>query len=505
MMQVALCAQPIPIGVLGKYTMPLFIVDEVREITSARLLTDWEARAAKQGIRRLCTDSRDIGDGDLFVAIKGERMDGHDFVPAALKKGAVGALVQDGYRLSASIPQRGGRKPVVLSVPDTLRAYQQLATYHRNRFQIPVVAVTGSNGKTTTKEMVADVLAQRWPVLRTEGNLNNRIGVPQTLFRLAPRHKAAVIEMGVDQTGQTARLCEIARPTIGLITNIGPDHLEFFGTMDVSAQAKGELLECLPPEGHAVLNADDSYFGYLAARARCEVLSFGLSSNAQVRADQLTMGSRQGTQFHLRLPGRGRPQLVSIRVHGVHNVLNALAAAAVGHVMGLSPATIAEGLARFRPAAMRSQVLTVGGIRIINDCYNANPASMKAAIDLLLALGAGARSVAVLGDMLELGPSAPALHREVGAYLAERGVTHLIACGALGKHVAEGARSAGMAPERVVHEPDAARAGAALQALAQEGDVVLVKASRGMKMEQAVDMLAGASGETATGKQAQGH
>lgn len=217
------------------------------------------------------------------------------------------------------------------------------------------------------------------------------------------------------------------------------------------------------------------------------------------------MGSRQGTQFHLRLPGRGKPQPVSMRVHGVHNILNALAAAAVGQAMGLSSATIAEGLARFRPAAMRSQVLTVGGIRIINDCYNANPASMKAAIDLLLALGAGARSVAVLGDMLELGPSAPALHREVGVYLAERGVTHLIACGTLGRHVAEGARIAGMATERVVHEPDAAHAGAALQALAQDGDVVLVKASRGMKMEQAVEMLAGPSRETATGKQAQGH
>jgi len=505
MMQVAVCVQPVPIGVLGKYTMPLFIVDEIREITSARLLTEWEARAAKQGIRRLCMDSREVGEGDLFVAIKGERMDGHEFVLAALKKGAVGALVQDDYRLPPSLPQRGGRKPVLLGVPDTLRAYQQLAAYHRNRFQIPVVAVTGSNGKTTTKEMVADVLAQRWPVLRTEGNLNNRIGVPQTLFRLAPRHKAAVIEMGVDQTGQTARLCEITRPTIGLITNIGPDHLEFFGTMDVSAQAKGELLEFLPPEGHAVLNADDAYFGYLASRARCDVLSFGLSAKAQVRAERLTLGSRQGTQFHLRLPGRSKPQLVSMRVHGMHNVLNALAAAAVGHAMGLSPVTIAEGLARFRPAAMRSQVLTVGGIRIINDCYNANPASMKAAIDLLLALGADSRSVAVLGDMLELGPSAPALHREVGAYLAERGVTQLIACGALGKLVAEGARSAGMAPERVLHEPDAVRAGAALQALVKEGDVVLVKASRGMKMEQAVEMLGGASRDAATGKRAQGH
>jgi UDP-N-acetylmuramoyl-tripeptide--D-alanyl-D-alanine ligase len=505
MMLLAVCRQPAPVGVLGKYTMPLFIVDEIREIASARLLTGWEARVAKQGIRRLCTDSRDIGTGDLFVAIKGERMDGHEFVLAALKKGAVGALVQDDYRLPPSVQQRAARGPVILSVPDTLRAYQQLAAYHRNRFQIPVVAVTGSNGKTTTKEMVADVLAQRWPVLRTEGNLNNRLGVPQTLFRLAPRHKAAVIEMGVDQAGQTARLCEIARPTIGLITNIGPDHLEFFGTMDVSAEAKGELLEFLPPEGRAVLNADDAYFGYLAARARCEVLSFGLSSKAQVRAERLTMGSKQGTQFHLRLPGRGRPQPVSIRVHGLHNILNALAAAAVGHAMGLSAVTIAEGLARFRPAAMRSQVLTVGGIRIINDCYNANPASMKAAIDLLLALGAGARSVAVLGDMLELGPSAPALHREVGAYLAERGVTHLIACGVLGKHVAEGARSAGMAAERVMHEPDAARAGTALQALVQDGDVVLVKASRGMKMEQAVEMLAGAPRDAATGKRAQGH
>ena len=447
-MLVALCGQPVPAGELGKYTMPLFIVDEIREIVSARVLTGGDARAAKQGIRRLCTDSREIGEGDLFVAIKGERMDGHDFVLAALKKGAVGALVQDDYRVPAPLQQGAGRRPVLLGVPDTLRAFQDLAAYHRNRFQIPVAAVTGSNGKTTTKEMTADVLAQRWPVLRTEGNLNNRIGVPQTLLRLAPRHKAAVVEMGVDQLGQTARLCEITRPTIGLITNIGPDHLEFFGTMDVSAQAKGELLEFLPPEGSAVLNADDHYFGYLASRARCEVLSFGLSSGAQVRAERLAMGSRQGTQFFLRLPGRSKPQLVSIRVHGLHNILNALAAAAVGHAMGLSPATIAEGLAKFKPAAMRSQVLTVGGFRIINDCYNANPASMKAAVDLLMELGAGARTVAVLGDMLELGPSAPALHREVGAYLADRGVAHLIACGQLGRHVAEGAHAAGMAADR---------------------------------------------------------
>jgi len=494
-----------PSGALGKYTMPLFIVDEIREITSARLLTAGDARVGKQGIRRLCTDSREAGEGDLFVAFKGERMDGHDFVLAALKKGAIGALVQDGYVVPPAVAHRSVRPPVVLAVPDTLRAFQQLAAYHRNRFSIPVVAVTGSNGKTTTKEMVADVLAQRWPVLRTEGNLNNRIGVPQTLFRLAPRHKAAVVEMGVDQAGQTARLCELVRPTIGLITNIGPDHLEFFSSLDASAQAKGELLEFLPPEGYAVLNADDAYFGYLAARVRCRVLSFGFSWKADVRADRLTLGAQQGTQFHLRLPGHGRPQPVSMRVHGAHNVLNALAAAAVGHAMGLGPVTIAEGLARFRPAAMRSQVFTVGGVRIINDCYNANPASMKAAIDLLVTLGAGARTVAVLGDMLELGPAAQALHREIGVYLAEKGIAQLIVCGALGEHIAEGARDAGMPAERVVHVPDAARAGAALKALVQAGDVVLVKASRGMKMEQAVAMLAGAARNAGESKRALGH
>lgn len=493
MMLVATCRQPAPIAEVWKYTMPLFIVEEIQEIVSAQLLAGRDVRAAKQGVRRLCTDSREIGDGDLFVALKGERMDGHDFVPAALQQGAVGALVEDGYRLPPSVRRRAvrgrARVPVLLGVPDTLRAFQQLAAHHRNRFQIPVVAVTGSNGKTTTKEMTADVLAQRWPVLRTEGNLNNRIGVPQTLLRLTPRHKAAVVEMGVDQTGQTARLCEITRPTIGLITNIGPDHLEFFGTMDVSAQAKGELLEFLPPEGSAVLNADDAYFGYLAARARCEVVSFGLSSKAQVRADRLVMGSRDGAQFQLRLPGRGKPQPVALRVHGLHNVLNALAAAAVGHVMGLSPATIAEGLARFRPAVMRSQVLTVNGIRVINDCYNANPASMNAAIDLLRELSAGARSIAVLGDMLELGPASVSLHREVGAYLAARGVSHLIACGTLGKSLADGARDSGMAPDRIQHEPDAPRAGTTLKALARAGDVVLVKASRGMKMERVIEAL----------------
>src|SRR6185503_16904949 len=295
--------------------------------------------------------------GDLFVALRGDRYDGHDFVPAVLAQGAVGAIVHDEYRLppsAAAVRRIDGRPvPFLFGVRDPLFAYQQLATHHRGRFHIPVVAVTGSNGKTTTKDMVAAVLAQRWPVLKTEGNFNNRIGVPFTLLRLTSRHHAAVIEMGVDQQGQTTRLCEIVKPTIGLITNIGPDHLEFFGSMEGSAQAKAELLDMLPADGTAILNADDHYFGYLAARAQCRVLSFGFSEMADVRASDVTSDVRQGTAFRLHLPGKSRPTAIRIKDHGHHNVNNALAPAAVRHPLALYGSKIAQELARFRPAAMR--------------------------------------------------------------------------------------------------------------------------------------------------------
>ena len=275
-----------------------------------------------------------------------------------------GALREPSFTMSTAFlqaPQRyawieGPSAPFLFGVRDPLFAYQQLATHYRSRFNIPVVAVTGSNGKTTTKEMVAAVLAQRWAVLKTEGNFNNRIGVPYTLFRLTTRHQAAVIEMGVDQQGQTTRLCEIVRPTIGVITNIGPDHLEFFGSMEGSAQAKAELLDLLPVDGTAIVNADDPYFDYLAARAQCRVMSFGFSEMADVRASGITSDVHQGTTFRLHLPGKSRPTIVRIKVHGTHNVTNALAAAAVGAVLNLSGSMIAQGLGRFRPAAMRSQV-----------------------------------------------------------------------------------------------------------------------------------------------------
>jgi UDP-N-acetylmuramoyl-tripeptide--D-alanyl-D-alanine ligase len=474
--------------------MPLLTVEELREVISTKILAGSGAGWMKQPARQISLDSRSIRSGDLFLAMKGERFDGHDFVGAALSRGAVGAIVHDSYDVGALAikPHPKRMAPFILGVRDPLFAYQQLATHHRSRFDIPVVAVTGSNGKTTTKEMVASVMAHRWRVLKTEGNLNNRIGVPQTLFRLNGRHEGAVIEMGVDHVGQTTRLCEMARPTIGIITNIGPDHLEFFGSMEGSAQSKAELLDLLPADGAAVLNADDPYYDYLAARAVCRVVSFGFSSKADVRATDMKSDGRNGTIFRLLLPGKVRHTIVRIHVQGDHNVTNALAAAAVGAVLGLPGAVIAQGLSRFRPAAMRSQVFVSHGVTVINDCYNANPASMKAAVQLLAQRGAGRKKIAVLGDMLELGSNAVPLHEEVGMFVSQRGIDQLVACGTLGRSLAEGAERAGFDRRNIVLAPDAAAAATAVKAIVKPGDVVLVKASRGMKLEQVAQVLQGA-------------
>jgi UDP-N-acetylmuramoyl-tripeptide--D-alanyl-D-alanine ligase len=297
--------------------------------------------------------------------------------------------------------------------------------------------------------------------------------------------------MGVDQQGQTTRLCEIVRPTIGVITNIGPDHLEYFGSMEGSAQAKAELLDQLPSDGMAILNADDFYFDYLAARAQCRVMAFGFSEMADVRASRVTSDARQGTTFRLHLPGKSRPTIVRIKVHGTHNVTNALAAAAVGASLNLSGSMIAQGLGRFRPAAMRSQVVTHHGVHFINDCYNANPASMKAAVQLLAQWSPARERIAVLGDMLELGHETGRMHRDVGQFLAAQGLSRLIVCGTLGRDIAEGARQGGMADSQIDEVADAAAAADHLKRIVRQGDVVLVKASRGMKMEQVVHALTG--------------
>jgi UDP-N-acetylmuramoyl-tripeptide--D-alanyl-D-alanine ligase len=473
--------------------MALLTLTELQEVIGARLLAGDVTGRPEQRIRQISLDTRSLRPGDLFLAIRGNRFDGHEFLGAALSRGAVGAIVLDSYNVSLLSRKRGSKRrvPFILGVHDPLSAYQRLAAYHRSKFRIPVVAVTGSNGKTTTKEMVASVMAHRWKILKTEGNLNNRLGVPQTLFRLNSRHQGAVIEMGVDNLGQTTSLCEIARPTIGIITNIGPDHLEFFGSMDVSAQAKAELLDLLPTDGTAILNADDPYFDNLAARARCRVVSFGFSVKADVRATHVKSDGRNGTIFHLQLPGKTRHTVVHIRAQGAHNISNALAAGAVGTVLGFPGIAIAQGLSHFRPAAMRSQVLVRHGVTLIIDCYNANPASMKAAVELLAQAGENRRTIAVLGDMLELGPNAAHMHEEVGGFVGRHDIDYMVTCGALGRSLARGARQAGLDHSRIVQVSDAQAAVAAVKTIVKPGDVVLIKASRGMRLELVAEALQG--------------
>lgn len=467
--------------------MAAFDSQEVVDATQGALILPG---GGKKRMLRVQTDSREIQSGDLFLALKGEKFDGHEFVQTACKLGARGIVVEEARarEMLSRLRQAGSASVMLVGVKDTLRAYQDLARFHRLRFSIPVVAITGSNGKTTTKEMVNQVLATRWRVHKTQGNFNNAIGVPRTLLGLQAKHQAAVIEMGVDQVGQTTRLCDMARPTSGVITNVGPDHLEFYGTLARSAASKAELLDWLQPDdGIAILNADDRYFGKFSRKAKCTVISFGLSARADVRAADSAWNGRR-TEFRLFLPNRKRARRATVRIMGSHNIANALAGAAVGSALGFSDDEIVLGLERFRPAPMRSEIRRWGGVLYLYDCYNANPASVKAALELLVGLDPARRTIAVLGDMLELGPQEAQFHKEIGREAAKLQVTHLIACGGFGENMKEGAqRVRGITQVTVVK--DVTEAGALLKKMVRRGDVVLIKASRGAKMERVLDAV----------------
>ncbi|MCA9471811.1 MAG: UDP-N-acetylmuramoyl-tripeptide--D-alanyl-D-alanine ligase [Nitrospirales bacterium] len=470
--------------------MASFTMEEILQATGGQLL--WAPSRVR--VRRVSTDSRQVRKGDLFVALTGPNFDGHHFVKHAFRDGAVGAVISQASWSTVSPwirryrPRDTSVRPFIIGVDDPLVGFQEIASLHRRRFSIPLVSVTGSNGKTTAKEMVAHVLATKWRALKTQGNFNNSIGVPHTLLRMTHGYEVAVIEMGVDQEGQTTRLCEIAQPTIGVITNVGPDHLEFFGTIDASARAKAELLPALPSHGIAVLNADDAYFKQFARKAKCRVLSYGFSSHAQVRASDVDT-DRRGSCFRLHLPERTRSIQVQLRVPGQHNISNALAGAAVGHALGVSGADIARGLSKTRPASMRSEIYRVQGVTYLYDCYNANPASMKAAIDLLMELSQGQRSIAVLGEMRELGKGESAFHREIGRYAARKNISCLLTCGPLGKELAAGARRNGMPASSVFALDEVIDAARTLKRLVRPRDVVLLKASRGVQLENVLDFM----------------
>jgi len=436
--------------------------------------------ACPDSFLRISTDTRTIGTGELFVPLVGENFDGHDFMDAAFEKGAACALCQFGRNET-----KFKGKPLI-EVPDTLRALQDIAAYIRaKRDDLLVVGITGTNGKTTTKEMLASILSLRGPVLKNEGNLNNEIGVPLTLLRLDGSHWASVVEMGMSGFGEIKRLAEIARPSIGVITNIGPGHLEKLGSIEGVARAKAELIDGLPEDGKAVLNIDDRFLKELAEANSGRLVSYGLLSGASVTASGIEE-SDAGIGFRLITPSGAVD--VTLPVMGVHNVYNALAAAAAAWSAGLSIADIKEGLEQFRPVRMRMETMEIGGARVINDAYNANPASMAAALTALASVKE-ARKIAVLGDMLELGSSAAKSHFDVGRLAGAEGLALLVLVGSHAHDTARGAAEAGMEEDRIIVASGADEAAAVLAEKMRRGDNILVKGSRSMKMERIIEIL----------------
>jgi len=427
-------------------------------------------------------DSRSIREGELFVAIKGDRYDGHDFVPDALKKGACGALVERSA-LEKKFSVLGGLKNI-LPVEDTLFALQEMALMHRKKFSIPVVGITGSNGKTTTKEMLANIMKQKGPVLKNEGNLNNHIGVPLTLMKLNEGHRAAVVEMGMSAAGEIDVLARLIAPTIGVITNIGPAHLEFFGSLSKIADAKGELLDNLNGDATAVLNADDPFCEALRKKFSGPTVTFGIEKPADVQAARIIQGA---DHIDFTITARNATVDVRLRTVGSHNIYNALAAAAAALAMGMPLDAVKYGLNDFTPVAMRSELRDIDGRTVLADCYNANPASVEAAIKTAVSLAAGRKTIVVLGDMLELGTASAEAHREIGRIVAQSGVELVITLGELAIYIGEGARKAGMLVSRTIEARTHAGAAQLVMKLSRPGDVILIKGSRGMKMEKILE------------------
>ncbi len=432
------------------------------------------------------TDSRRPLAGGLFVALCGERFDGHDFVEQAGRAGAAGALVawhRQEKALKAAVALAGGTPAFFLiAVHDTLAGLHSLARGYRRRWGGKVVAVTGSNGKTTTKEMIAACLRPQVAVAATERNYNNDVGLPLTLLACEPQHAVCVVEMGMRGLGQIARLAAVAEPDVGVITNVGPVHLEALGNLDNVAKAKGELVAALPGSGTAVLNGDDARVLALAQQARGPVLTFGIDGSADLQARQLALAPEE-SNYRLYLEGREVAH-VKLGLPGRHNVMNSLAALAAVQAAGFDLAQAAPVLAGLAPLPMRLERIALpSGVVLINDAYNASPNSMRAALEMLSGENGG-RHVAVLGDMLELGTDTKLWHQAVGRLVAETGVRFLVAVGAGGGIMADEAIRHGLSAAAVARYPDAASAAAAVPEWLQEADCVLVKASRGVRLEQ---------------------
>jgi UDP-N-acetylmuramoyl-tripeptide--D-alanyl-D-alanine ligase len=447
-------------------------LSRIAEFVSASGEFDHKAIAQAYSI-----DSRTIQPGELFFAVKGERMDGHDFVQPALDAGAVAAVVRKDELARYAVKSR------LLAVSDTLVALQTLGAAVRRLWGKPLIGVTGSTGKTTTKEAIAHVLSARFRVLKSEGNFNNHFGLPLMLLKIEPEHEAAVIEMGMSHRGEISALAKIAQPEMGVVTNVAPVHLEFFESVADIARAKYELIESLPSGGTAILNADDEYVSQFGCDFHGKVVRYGLHRSADIRAENIQARGAAGSTFDVVADGRRQPAILSLV--GTHNIYNALAAVATGLERGLSLSRAAGALATLAPADKRGAVLQLGNITIINDCYNSNPTALDAMVNTLASMPAK-RRIVVAGEMLELGPSGEDLHRRSGRHMAEKGIDILVGVRGLAQPMVEAAGRAGIKAEFVTTPEEA---GEWLAREVRDGDVVLLKASRGVKLERALEKV----------------
>ncbi len=449
------------------------LAEAARETRGALLQGDPDAAVESYSI-----DTRTLKSGDLFFALVGPNHDAHRFVPDAIRKGAAAVVIS-----------RGGEGDfpgaALIRVEDTTRALQDLGAWVRRRQPVRVVGITGSTGKTTTKEMTAAVMEEAMPTLKSAGNLNNTFGLPLCLLGLEPRHRAAVLEMGMSRTGELTRLAAIADPDVGVLTNVYPVHLENFPSVEAIADAKGELFRGMRDGAVAVYNADDSEATRVALSFPGRKIGFGFSEKAEIRATRLDSLPSGSTRF--RLSGTGEDLEPEIPFPGRHHVANAIAAAAAAHAAGADGPAILRGLARTEPLPMRGALLRLkGDVRVLDETYNSNPVAFRRTLETLSRMSA-ARKVVAAGDMLELGPAAKEAHRVMGEEVARSGAALFIAVGDLSRIAAEGARAAGLA--EVMHFADSAAAAAWTATALKAGDLVLVKGSRGMAMERIVEAI----------------
>lgn len=450
-------------------------IKEILKITNGKLLSG--NPRAEIDLSKISTDSRMIEKGSFFIALKGPNFDGDDFVSDAFRKGACGAIVTRCGLWSA------GYGKMIILAEDSTRALQDIAVAHRKKFRIPIVAVTGSNGKTTVKDMIAACLGKNYSVLKNEGTKNNHIGVPQTLLKLKAEHQVCVLELGTNNKGEIMTLGTIARPDIAVITNVGPSHLEFFGDLKGVYEAKRELIDTLGKNGLVILNGDDKYLSRIKWPSH-RILRYGFKRSNDLVAEVLPP---RGGELTFVVNNK---MVFGLNLVGLHNIYNALAAIAVAKHFNVNYRSIREALFRYAPASRRLDIKKIDGIDIIDDSYNSNPLSMARALEVIKYYPAAAKWV-VTGDMLELGKDAIRFHRMAGRLIAKSDVDGLLTFGELSRHILSQAMTSGMDKRRLWHCPTHGEIAAILKKVARKGDVVLLKGSRGMAMEKVLDCLKG--------------